>query len=178
MGPSSKILMPRFQRRKIFISCALLAPFLTLAAPSWFTIAGIGPNWVVLWLLPWALEDGPLSGAVAGLYLGLVLDGITLGEATHIPAFIALGFWWGRLGRRGPSIERSLNLGLLALLGSALVGLSLWVQIIVVQESITLTPLYIWGMNTLLAQAIITGLLAPIVCSWFLLLSRRKRTSL
>ncbi len=170
--------MVRFQRRQAFIFCAFLVPFMTLAAPSWLTLSGIGPSWVVLWLLPWSLEYGPFSGALAGLYLGLVLDGISLDGATHIPVLIALGFWWGCIGRRGPLIDRSLILGLLALIGSVLVGLSLWVQIVFFQESALLNAFYMWGLRNMLAQAIITGLAAPVVCSWLLLLARRRRSSL
>ena len=44
---------------------ALLVPLLILATPSWFGVAGVGP-WAVLWLLPWALVDGPVSGGFAG----------------------------------------------------------------------------------------------------------------
>lgn len=107
----------------------LLVPLLTLASPGFLKIAGIAPSWAVLWLLPWALVDGPASGAVAGLALGLVLDGLHLGSASEVPVLVLLGWWWGRIGRRGAPIERSFSLGLLALVGTALLGGSLWLQL-------------------------------------------------
>jgi hypothetical protein len=123
----------------------------------------------VLWLLPWALVDGPASGAIAGLALGLVLDGLHLGQASEVPVLMVLGWWWGRIGRRGVPIERSYNLGLLALLGSLLLGISLLLQLYWRGQ----LPLLQAGVHTLLAQSLITGLLAPVLCSLQLLRWRR-----
>ena len=80
---------------------ALLVPLLTLASPGFLKLADAGPAWAVLWLLPWALVDGARSGVLAGLLLGLVLDGLHLGPISEIPALMVLGWWWGRMGRKG-----------------------------------------------------------------------------
>jgi rod shape-determining protein MreD len=163
--------MASLRRHPWYLLSALAVPLLTLAAPPLLRIGGVPPSWAVLWLLPWSLADGPLSGAVAGLALGLLLDALSLGGATHIPALMLLGWWWGRLARRGPPIERSFSLGLLALLGAALLGGSLLLQ----RQgaggwTVLLAPA---GLHTLLAQALVTALLAPMICSLLLLLWRR-----
>jgi len=147
----------------------LAVPLLTLASPALLKLGGVPPSWAVLWLLPWALVDGPVSGAVAGLALGLVLDGLHLGGASEVPALALLGWWWGRLGRRGLPIERSFSLGLLALLGTALLGASLLLQ----QHALGALPLPLVGLYTLVAQSLITALLAPVLCSLLLLRWRR-----
>ena len=126
----------------------------------------------MLWLLPWALVDGPVSGGIAGAALGLVLDGLSLGDSSQIPAFVLMGWWWGRLGRRGQPIQRSLNIGLLAWIGTLVLGLSLWLQLLMLESADVL--LQAWALHTTLAQALITGLLAPMVGSWQLLLWRRR----
>jgi len=154
-------------RQRWTLATALLVPLLVLASPAPLQLAGVPPSWAVLWLLPWALVDGPLSGALAGLALALVLDGLHPGPLTQVPVLVVLGWWWGRLGRKAPPLERSFSLGLLALLGAALLGGSLWLQ-----------QLW-WGevnaaaLHTLLAQTLLTGLLAPLVCSLQLLLWRQ-----
>ena len=147
----------------------LAVPLLTLASPAFLKIAAVAPSWAVLWLLPWALVDGPASGAIAGLALGLVLDGLHLGSASELPVLMLLGWWWGRIGRRGVPIERSYNLGLLALLGSLLLGASLLLQLHWRGQ----LPLLSAGLHTLVAQSLITGLLAPVLCSLQLLRWRR-----
>jgi rod shape-determining protein MreD len=147
----------------------LVVPLLTLASPPFLKLVGVAPSWAVLWLLPWALVDGPASGAIAGLCLGLVLDGLHLGQASEVPVLMLLGWWWGRIGRRGVPIERSYNLGLLALLGSLLLGVSLLLQLHWRGQ----LPLPLVGFHTLVAQTLITGLLAPVLCSLQLLRWRR-----
>jgi rod shape-determining protein MreD len=146
-----------------------MVPLLTLASPGFLKIAGVAPSWAVLWLLPWALVDGPASGAIAGLCLGLVLDGLHLGLASEVPVLMLLGWWWGRIGRRGVPIERSYNLGLLAVLGSLLLGASLLLQLYWAGQ----LPLVEAGLHTLVAQSLLTGLLAPVLCSLVLLRWRR-----
>lgn len=143
----------------------LLVPLLTMASPGWLKIAAVAPSWAVLWLLPWALVDGPVSGAVAGLALGLVLDALHLGSASEVPALMLLGWWWGRIGRRAAPIDRSFSLGLLALMGTALLGASLMLQL----HLRGALPLPLIGLHILVAQCLITALLAPLVCSLLLL---------
>ena len=99
------------------------------------------------------------------MLLGTVLDALHLGNASEVPALMLLGWWWGRLGRRGPPIERSFNLGLLALLGTALLGGTLMVQL-QWQGAMPALPV---AIQILVAQSLITGLLAPVLCSLQLL---------
>jgi rod shape-determining protein MreD len=144
-----------------------VVPLLVLAAPAPLQLAGVPPSWAALWLLPWALVDGPFSGAAAGLALGLILDGLHAGPISEVPALTLLGWWWGRLGRRAAPIERSLNLGLLALLGTALQGVLIWLQQLWWGETNVAAP------HTLVAQTLLTALLAPLLCSLQLLFWRQ-----
>ncbi|MFM7635714.1 MAG: rod shape-determining protein MreD [Cyanobacteriota bacterium] len=164
--------MAALHRQGWCAATGLLVPLLTLAAPGFLRLDGVPPAWAVLWLLPWALVDGPVSGAGAGLALALVLDGLHLGPVTLVPALVVLGWWWGRLGRRGTRIERSFSLGLLALLGTLLLGGTLLAQFAWLGEAGR--PL----LRTLLAQSLLTGLLAPMLCSLQLLLWRQQTAGL
>ncbi len=147
----------------IFLSL-ILVPWLTFLAPSWLNLNGILPVWAILFLLPFSLKTGESIGCLLGLFLGLLLDGLSLDMATHIPILILLGFWWGKLGRRGPEIKQSFVLGLLAFVGSIFFGLSLWLQMIFFHSNEFL--FIFWGLKNLLSQSFITGLLAPILCTW------------
>jgi hypothetical protein len=186
--------MAQLSRQPAFLATALLVPWLTLASPGWLKLAGVPPAWGVLWLLPWALVEGRLWGALAGVGLGLLLDALHPGPVTLVPGLALLGWWWGRLGRRGPPIRRSFNLGLLALLGSFGLGLSLMLQWGLLwgiarraiggqagdpQLAWLALPGWSWedlggaGLQVLLAQTLLTALLAPILCSLQLLLWRQ-----
>ena len=166
--------MARLHRQPICVASALLVPLLTLGTPAWLGIAGVGPAWAVLWLLPWSLVDGPVSGAVAGLALGLVLDGLTLDGVSAIPALLLFGWWWGRLGRRAPPIQRSLNLGLLGWVGSMGLGCTLILQLLIRSGGTLDVGLQSWVWQTLWSQSLITGLLAPMLVSIQLLFWRRR----
>ncbi|MCT0225014.1 rod shape-determining protein MreD [Synechococcus sp. CS-1328] len=207
--------MARLHQQRWCVATALLVPWLSLASPSLVKVAGVSPSWAVLWLLPWALVDGPVSGALAGLGLALLLDGLHPGSLSQIPALVLLGWWWGRIGRRGRPIERSFNLGLLALLGSLALNGTLWLQLALlawrggrtsglagdsaptqvaagmevgadlgVDPGLFATPgwhlsdLLAAGLHTLLAQTLITALLAPMLCSLLLLLWRQQSSTL
>ena len=169
--------MVRHHLKLVCLASALGVPFFTLLAPSWVSLMGVGPSWAVLWLLPWSLVAGPISGGFAGFSLGLILDAISLGHGTQVPVLLVLGFWWGRLGRRGLPIERSFNLGLLSWIGCVLLGMSLWLQALQTQISSSITLFNSWSLHTILCEAIITSLLAPLACSWLLLVFRGNKTS-
>ena len=164
--------MTPLHRQPICVASVLLVPLLQLAAPSWLTLEGIPPSWAILWLLPWSLVDGPVAGVIAGAGLGMVLDGLSLGDASQVPALMLMGWWWGRLGRRGQPIQRSLNLGLLAWIGTVVLGLSLWLQWLLLGAPEA--RIQAWALHTTVAQSLITALLAPMVGSWQLLLWRRR----
>ena len=64
--------MSRQQSRTVVAISSIAVPILSFLAPSSLTLMGVGPCWEILWLLPWALVDGPVSGALAGCSLGLI----------------------------------------------------------------------------------------------------------
>ena len=186
--------MAQLSRQPVFLATALLVPWFTLASPAWLKLAGVSPAWSVRWLLPWARVEGPVWGAVAGLGLGLLVDSLHSGPVTLVPGLALLGWWWGRLGRKGRPIQRSFSLGLLALLGSLVLGLSLMLQwgrlgglarraagslAAELQPALLALPGWSWedlggaGLQALLAQTLLTALLAPMLCSLQLLFWRQ-----
>ena len=155
-------------RRGWCLATALLVPLLALVSPGWLQLDATGPAWAVLWLLPWSLVDGPWSGALVGAALALLLDSLHPGPVSQLPALALLGWWWGRLGRRSVVIERSVSLGLLALVGALVLGGSVLLQLWLRGE----WPLS--GLQVLAAQTLLTALLAPLVCSLWLLIWRQQ----
>ena len=87
---------------------------------------------------------------------------------------MGLGWWWGRIGRRAAPIQRSFNLGLLAWLGTSALGLTLLLQLLIVQRGVIGPALQAWGVHTLLCQTLVTALLAPMLASLQLLFWRRR----
>ena len=46
-------------------------------------IAGVGANWLLIWVVSWSTKRTVFSGAIAGLALGLIQDGLTAPHPTH-----------------------------------------------------------------------------------------------
>jgi cell shape-determining protein MreD len=40
-------------------------------------LLGIRPNWLLIWVVVWSVKRTPLQGAIAGITLGLIQDGMT-----------------------------------------------------------------------------------------------------
>ncbi len=158
------------RRKGIFlvICSGLIVPLLTYVSPGWLAISGIAPSWGILWLMPWALEAGPWAGVIAGLCLALALDSLTIGLPSHLPSLVLLGFIWGRLGSRITPIQGSLNFGFIALLGTFLSGLIFWLQVSLYQKDAINSLVNAWSIHTILAETIMTALIAPIISTWLL----------
>jgi rod shape-determining protein MreD len=51
----------------------------------------VNPNWLLIWVVAWSLNKTTWSGAIAGLIVGCIYDGITLSNPSHILSFVVVG---------------------------------------------------------------------------------------
>jgi rod shape-determining protein MreD len=56
-------------------------------------LLGIGPNWLLIWVVIWCVKrDRTLvQGAITGLVLGMIQDGMTNPEPTHTLSLVLVG---------------------------------------------------------------------------------------
>lgn len=184
--------MELLSRQPWFAVSLLLVPLLALAAPPWLAVAGVPPCWPVLWLLPWALVDGRRSALLLAAVLAVLMDALHHGPVSWLPGLLLLAWWWGPLSVRRPAIERPFSLGLLALVGTVLLNGTLMLQWLawgwrfpasqgtggpnpaeLAQPGWTWQDLSTSGLHILLAQTLLTALLAPLICTPLLQLWRR-----
>ena len=154
-------------RLQALIISAVLLLLLVMATPAWLRLDGAAPCWPVLWLLPWAVVEGPWAGLLAGVLLALGLDALHGQGLSALPALALLGLWWGQFRDARRPLERSTTLGLQALLGTLLLNGTLALQLHWRGGVMALA----WQHT--LAQALITALLAPMLCSMLVLFWRR-----
>jgi len=56
-------------------------------------LLGLGPNWLLIWVVAWCVKrDRTLvEGAIAGLVLGMIQDGMTNPDPTHTLSLVLVG---------------------------------------------------------------------------------------
>ena len=152
----------------IFLSAVCL-PALIISSPDWLKINGIAPCWPVIWLLPFSLKNPPWKSMVVAIVLAIFIDSFTVGKESYIPSLLFLSVIWSRYGLHNKKIEFFLNLGLMAIFGTALVGFTIWAQKIYLYNSLRNNWFHVWSIYVLISEIIITGLAAPFLSSWFLI---------
>ena len=156
-------------RKKIFIFCTTIClPFVIILSPNWLKINGISPCWPVVFLLPLSLKNSRWKSAIAAILLGILCDSFTVSDASYIPSLLFLSLIWSQYGLHNKKIELFLNIGLMAIFGTALVGLSIWVQKIILHSILRNNWFHSWSIYVLICEVIITGLVAPFFSSWLL----------
>ncbi len=63
-------------------------------------IAGVGPNWLLIWVVAWSLKRSPREGAFAGLLLGMLQDGMTAPNPTHMVSLAIVGWLTAKLQKQ------------------------------------------------------------------------------
>ena len=149
-------------------------PAFIIISPNWLKINGISPCWPVILLLPFSLNNSPVRSALAGILMGIFIDSFTISDVSYIPSLFLLSLVWSQYGLHNQKIELFLNIGLMAIFGTALVGLSLWVQKIIIYSVLRNNWFHSWSIYVLISEVVITGLVAPFFSSWILLAYKKN----
>ena len=160
--------MDRNNKKVLIFFAVICLPVLNIFSPDWLKINGISPCWPVLFLLPFSLNNTPLRSAIAGILLGFFFDSFKVCDASYIPSLFLLSLVWSQYGLRNKKIELFLNIGWMAILGTAVVGLSIWTQKIILYSILRNNWFHSWSIYVLICEVIITGLVAPFFSSWLL----------
>ena len=156
--------------KKLLIFCILIClQICIITSPDWLKLNGITPCWPVILLLPFSLRNTPLKSAIAAILLGIFIDSFTVSYASYIPSLLILSLLWSKYGLYNKKFELFLNIGLMAILGSAVVGFSIWVQKVILYSVLRNNWFHSWSIYVLLSEVLITGLGAPFFSSWLLL---------
>ena len=160
--------MFRNKKRILDFFIVLFLPIFIISSPDWIKINGIQPCWPVVFLLPFSLNNSPRRSVIASILLGIFIDSFTLSDTSYIPSLFLLSLAWSQYGLRNKKIEFFLNIGLMAIFGTAVVGLSIWMQKIILYVSLRNNWFHSWSIYVLISEIIITGLVAPFFSSWLL----------
>ncbi len=99
------------------LPCLLLLP----ARLPGMELLGIAPNWLLVWVVAWSIKRSVWEGAVAGVTLGLLQDGMSAAVPTHAISLGIVGMLTARL-QRERVVQDDIISVLLIVFGMTVVG--------------------------------------------------------
>ncbi|MEM7063131.1 MAG: rod shape-determining protein MreD [Cyanobacteria bacterium P01_B01_bin.77] len=76
--------------------CLLISP---MRFPG-IELLGVSSNWLLIWVVIWSIHHPIVDGAIAGIVLGLLQDGLTGPFPTHALSLMVVGMLTARLQRQ------------------------------------------------------------------------------
>ncbi|PSB15992.1 rod shape-determining protein MreD [Phormidesmis priestleyi ULC007] len=125
-------------------------------------LAGIGPNWLLIWVVAWSVKRTMFQGAMAGLILGLLQDGMTSPFPTHAVSLVLVGVLTARLQKQRYIEEDFISVALIVF-GMAVLAETVTAIQFSLQGGRSLVEIWTYHQFIALSSAILSSLWAPIV---------------
>ncbi|MGB7416587.1 MAG: rod shape-determining protein MreD, partial [Thermosynechococcaceae cyanobacterium] len=140
------------------ILCALALP---LRLPG-MDLAGIGPHWLLAWVVAWSVKRDALQGLFGGIAAGLIQDSLTAPHPTHVLGLALVGLLVGRIKQQRLMAEEFVSIALIVFCMAGFVEVIMALQLSVLRES-PLTEVWPRLPQTALSSAILSSLWTPVV---------------
>ena len=168
--------MESFLKKRLSLISFLFIPLVNFWDPSWLAFLGVQPYWPLFWLLPWAVLHGPGDGLIIGLFLGFILDSLSVDSSfTQIPGLVLCGIWFGKLSISNNIFLGHFRFGLICSIASFFCGSLYFFQALIKYWNNNNILLYLPSIKNIFAQVFITGLLAPLICSLLFRLFQKSK---
>ncbi|WP_373529348.1 rod shape-determining protein MreD [Nostoc sp.] len=126
-------------------------------------LLGIGPNWLLIWVVAWSVKRPVFSGALAGIVLGLLQDSMTSPNPTHALSLGIVGILTGLLQKQRFIEEDFISIAVIvfgmAVLAETIFGLQLTLS----GDERKVTDIWTYYQRVALASAILSSLWAPVL---------------
>lgn len=147
--------------------CLLILP----ARPLGMELLGVGPNWLLIWVVAWSVDRTAFQGAIAGLALGLMQDGMTASEPSHALSLAIVGILTARIQKQRYIQEDFVSISLIvfgmAVLAETITAIQFSLQGFSADKAVaayrTLTEIWLYHQRIALSSAILSSLWAPAV---------------
>jgi rod shape-determining protein MreD len=125
-------------------------------------LLGIAPNWLLIWVVAWSLKRTVLQGALAGLVLGLIQDGMTSPQPTHVISLALVGVLTARIQKQRYIQEDFISVALIVF-GMAVVGETVTAIQYSFMGDRNLAEIWTDHQRIALSSAILSSLWAPVL---------------
>ncbi|MER3434773.1 MAG: rod shape-determining protein MreD [Leptolyngbya sp. ERB_1_1] len=138
--------------------CLLMLP---LRLPG-MELAGISPNWLLIWVVAWSVKRVVWQGAMAGFVLGLLQDGMTSLHPTHAFGLMIVGALTAKLQKQRYVQEDFISVALIVFLMAVISETITAIQFSFVGDR-SLSEIWTYHQFIALSSAILSSLWAPVV---------------
>lgn len=156
--PTARIVMNCLVTAGSVLLCLLISP---TRLPG-MELAGIGPNWLLIWVVSWSVKRTAVQGAWAGIVLGLIQDGMTAYSPTHTLSLTIVGILTARLRKERYLKEDFISIALIVFAMAVIAE-----TVTAIQYSLlggrSLVEIWTYHQLIALGSAVLSSLWAPIV---------------
>lgn len=131
-------------------------------------LLAVGPNWLLVWVVAWSVKRTALQGAIAGLALGFIQDGMTSPNPTHAISLAIVGVLTARIQKQRYIREDFISIALIvfgmAVLAETIIAIQFsWQAFVSSPTTINRNLGEIWSYHQQIAlsSAILSSLWAP-----------------
>ena len=146
--------------------CALILP---TRLPG-MELLSVAPNWLLIWVVTWSVKRTLLQGAIAGLALGFIQDGMTAPDPTHALSLAIIGALTARIQKQRYIKEDFISIALIvfgmAVVSETIFALQFSLQALTAAPnggSRTISEIWFYHQQVALSSAILSSLWAPVV---------------
>jgi rod shape-determining protein MreD len=126
-------------------------------------LLGIGPNWLLIWVVAWSVKRTVFAGALAGIVLGLLQDSMTSPNPTHALSLGIVGILTGLLQKQRFIEEDFISIAVIVFVMAVLAETIFGLQLTLIGNERKVTDIWTYYQRVALASAILSSLWAPVV---------------
>ncbi|WP_347339583.1 rod shape-determining protein MreD [Planktothrix sp. FACHB-1355] len=125
-------------------------------------LLGFGPDWLLIWVVAWSVKRSPISGAIAGVCLGLIQDGMTAPYPSHAISLACAGILTACLKKQRYVEEDFISVALIVF-GMAILLETVFALQFTTMSDRNMAEVWTEHQRIALASAILSSLWAPVL---------------
>lgn len=176
MNKLSFIFHPRvrpFANLLVTVGSVIVCLMLSLTRLPGMELLGIGPNWLLIWVVAWSVKRTAWQGAIAAIVLGLIQDGLTAPNPlihngfnsihpSHSLSLVLVGIFTARLQKQRYVREDFISVALIVFAMALLAETAIALQFLFLGDR-DLSAIWTEHQRIALCSAILSSLWAPVV---------------
>ncbi|NEQ19478.1 MAG: rod shape-determining protein MreD [Microcoleus sp. SIO2G3] len=146
----------------VTVGSVLLCLLMLLIRFPGMELLGIGPNWLLIWVVAWSVRRTAFQGAFAGVVLRLLQDSMTSPDPTHALSLGLVGGLTGMLQKQRFIQEDFISIALIVF-AMAVLSETIFAWQLILMGDRNAADIWAYFQKVALASAILSSLWAPVV---------------